>query len=321
MGDTTENDPQAQLVKYLTDAHSIEEQALTQLRQAPKVAGSGQLAQVFRGHLTETEVHERRVRERLEALGASPSRAKDLAGKAGGVGMLLFAVVNPDTPGKLTAHAFSYEHMETATYELLQAAARHAGDEETARMADEIAAEERRMAERLQGCFDEAAQMSLDAGGDNVSESLNSYLADAHAIEQQAKSLLQAGPGLVHDEQLARLFREHLDQTLEHARQIALRLEARGAKPSKIKDVALKVGAMNVGAFFGAQPDTDQKLAGFAYAFENLEIASYELLRRVATTAGDPETAATAERILADEHDAASKLAATWRPVMAARMG
>ena len=36
-----------QLTKYLTDAHSIEEQALVQLRRAPDIAGDPALARVF----------------------------------------------------------------------------------------------------------------------------------------------------------------------------------------------------------------------------------------------------------------------------------
>ncbi|MDQ4071335.1 MAG: DUF892 family protein, partial [Actinomycetota bacterium] len=56
-----------QLTKYLTDAHSIEEQALQQLRTAPKIAGDPELSRVFEEHLTETEDQERRVRARLEA--------------------------------------------------------------------------------------------------------------------------------------------------------------------------------------------------------------------------------------------------------------
>jgi len=44
-----------QLTKYLTDAHSIEEQALQQLRAAPDIADDEELARVFREHLTETE--------------------------------------------------------------------------------------------------------------------------------------------------------------------------------------------------------------------------------------------------------------------------
>src|SRR3954471_9058 len=137
------SDIREQLVKHLTDAHSIEEQALTQMRRAPDIAGEGRLAEAFREHLTETERHERLVRERLEAHGEEPSKRKDAAGKAGGVGMILFARFNPDTPGKLVNHAYSYEHMELAAYELLERVAVRAGDEDTAAMARALAAEER----------------------------------------------------------------------------------------------------------------------------------------------------------------------------------
>jgi hypothetical protein len=39
--------------------------------------------------------------------------------RVGGVGFLLFARAQPDTTGKLLAHAYSYEHLELASYELL----------------------------------------------------------------------------------------------------------------------------------------------------------------------------------------------------------
>src|SRR3712207_8312585 len=109
-----------QLTKYLTDAHSIEVQALEQMRLAPRIAGDAGLAAIFEEHFTETQEHERLVREALERRGASPSAVKDVAGRVGGWGMVLFAKLNPDTPGKLAMHAFSYEHMELAAYELLR---------------------------------------------------------------------------------------------------------------------------------------------------------------------------------------------------------
>src|SRR5947209_15274239 len=99
-----------QLIKYLTDAHSIEQEALTQMKAAPKIAGDPEIAAAFEQHLTETEEHERLVRERLEALGASKNLVKDVAGTVTGAGFALFAQAQPDTPGKLVAHAFSYEH-------------------------------------------------------------------------------------------------------------------------------------------------------------------------------------------------------------------
>lgn len=297
------------LVKHLADVHSIEEQALRQMRRAPIIAGEDRLAEVFEEHLTETEEQERRVRERLEAHGASPSAFKDLAGRAGGIGMVVFAASQPDTPGKLAVHAYSYEHMEVAAYELLRRMAEEAGDEETAAMARQIAAEERRMAERLERCFDTVVEASLNGGGpEDLGGQLDRYLADAHAIEKQGLQLLETAPKLIEDVELRKLFDEHLRESEEHEAMVRERLEARGKGPSKAKDAALRLGGLQVGAFFAAQPDTVAKLSGFAFAFENLEIAAYELLERVARRAGDEKVSAMAKRILAEERAAAAKL-------------
>jgi ferritin-like metal-binding protein YciE/nucleoside-diphosphate-sugar epimerase len=306
-------DRDEQLVKYLTDIHSIEEQALVQMKGAPRIAADRRLAELFERHRGETEAQERRVRERLEAHDAKPSATKDLAGKSGALGMLAFARSQPDSPGKLTAHAFSYEHMELAAYELLRRLADHAGDEETAAAAREIGAEERQMADRLADSFDIAVEASLaEVDPADLGEQVVRYLTDAHAIEQQAVRLLESAPELVDDPELAQVFAEHLEETLEQRRRIEERLEARGASPSAVKDAALRAGGLNVGAFFGAQPDTTIKLAGFAYAFEHLEIGAYELLKRVAERAGDHETVELAERTLAEERLAAERIAATW---------
>src|SRR4051795_5257219 len=134
-----------QIVKYLTDAHSIEEQALAQLRGAPDLAGDDRLAAAFREHLVETEDQERRVDQRLEQLGGSPSKLKDTVMAAGGKGFALFAKLNPDTPGKLAAHAHSYEALELGSYELLERTAQRLGDETTATLAAQIKQQEEAM--------------------------------------------------------------------------------------------------------------------------------------------------------------------------------
>lgn len=302
-----------QIVKYLADVHSIELQALAQLRAAPKIAGDERLCQAFEQHLIETESQERRVRERLEALGGEPSKLKDAAGAAGGWGMVAFAASQPDTPGKLAMHAYSYEHMELAAYELLKRLAERAGDEETARMAADIAAEEARMAERLEQSFDTAVEVSLAAvDPDQLDSALLAYLRDVHALEGQAVKLLKAGAERVDDEYLEQAFRDHLEETECHLKRIERLLEERGAGPSLVKDAMLKAGGLNLSAFFGAQPDSTTKLAGFAFAFEYLEVAAYELLQRVAARAGDEGVVATAEEILAEERRAAERVAESW---------
>jgi UDP-glucose 4-epimerase len=308
-----DRDRDEQVVKYLADVHSIELQALAQLRAAPKIAGDERLREAFERHLVETEDQERRVRERLEALGGEPSKLKDAVGTVGGWGMAAFAAAQPDTPGKLTMHAYSYEHMELAAYELLKRLAERAGDEETARMAADIAAEEGRMAERLEQSFDTAVEASLaGVDPDRLDSTLLAYLRDVHALEGQAEKLLEAGAERVDDEHLEAAFREHHEETQRHRERIAGLLEERGARPSLVKDAVLKAGGLNLSAFFGAQPDSTTKLAGFAFAFENLEIAAYELLQRVAARAGDEGVVATAEEILAEERRAAERVAASW---------
>jgi ferritin-like metal-binding protein YciE len=295
-----------QLVKHLTDVHSIEEQALQQMRVAPRLARDPELARAFREHITETEEHERRVRARLEARGADPSKVKDLVARAGGVGMVLFARSQPDTPGKLTAHAFSYEHMELAAYDLLALVAERAGDRETVETARSIREQEAAMAERLESRFDRAVEASLrDVGPDDLGEQLNKYLADAHAIEVQAVQLLSLGPRIAGEFGLAGVLSMHLDETRAQQEAVRERLRARGGRPSRFKDIALRGGGVNLGGFFGAQPDTPAKLAGFAFAFEHLEIGSYEQLKRVAQRAGDDETVTLAEWILPQERAAA----------------
>jgi ferritin-like metal-binding protein YciE len=166
-----------QLTKYLTDVHSIEVQALAQLEAAPKIAGNGRLADAFAEHLDETRGQESLIREALEQRGADTSNLKDIAGRVGGWAMIAFAKLNPDTPGKLTAHAFSYEHMELAAYELLTRVAERAGDGDVIQMAQQIAPQERAMAERLAACFDEAVGASLrEKGADDLEAELVGYL-------------------------------------------------------------------------------------------------------------------------------------------------
>jgi ferritin-like metal-binding protein YciE len=310
-----------QLVKYLADAHAVEAQALAQMRAAPRIVADDRLAGAFREHLTETEGHERTLRTRLAAHGADPSRLKDVTGRAGGWGMILFARSQSDSTGKLTAHAFSYESMEVATYGLLGVAAKSAGDVETVETAAAIGAEERRMGERLASLFDVAVEASLrEVAGDDLAAHLDRYLKDAHALEQQAEQLLKVAARLVDDDGLASIFDAHLGQTRDHLQRLEGRLRARGTGPSRTKDLALRIGALNVGGFFAAQPDTTVKLSGFAYAFENLEVAVYQLVRRVAERASDPETATMAAEISGEEGATADSIAGTWTRAMDERM-
>src|SRR3982750_470826 len=193
-----------QITKYLTDVHSIEVQALEQMRLAPKIAGDPDLARMFGEPRGEPREQGRRVREELEHRGAGPSAVKDVAGRVGGWGMVLFAKLNPDTPGKLAMHAYSYEHMELAAYELLRRIAVRAGDQSVADMAREVADQERAMADRIGARWDAAVEASLrEKGSEDIATDVVKYLRDAHALEAQALQLLETGPKIAEFDELA----------------------------------------------------------------------------------------------------------------------
>src|SRR5919199_1893775 len=80
-------EPREQLLKYLKDAYAMEQQSQKMLQAAVQVAGDPDISATYRGHLGETEEHINLVGERLDAYGESPSKLKDLAGKAGALGL------------------------------------------------------------------------------------------------------------------------------------------------------------------------------------------------------------------------------------------
>jgi len=302
--------PRDKLVEQLAEVHAMAEQALIQMRRAPKIVGDDRVAEIFAAHLVETEAHERRLRERLEAHGAAPSHTADWSG---GIGTVTFAASPPDAPDKLAAHTFSYEHLQIGAYKLLGRTAEASGDAVTAAMAQEIVAEEEGMAARLARCFDAVVETSLNGDGPaGLSLQLDRYLAAAHAIEKQGLQLLEMAPKVVDDAELQELLERHLRESEEHELMLRERLEARGLGPAKAKDAVLRIGGLQLGAFFAAQPETAARLSVFAFAFEHLEIAAYELLARVARRAGDEKVLGVAERILSEERAAAKELAGRW---------
>jgi ferritin-like metal-binding protein YciE len=196
---------------------------------------------------------------------------------------------------------------------LLERVAERAGDRETVEVARRICRQERAMGDRLEQLFDRAAQLSLrDVQPENLEEQLVKYLADAHAIEEQSIRLLERGRKVAGDRDLGELYASHLEESRQQQRLIALRLEAHRAKPSGIKDAAMRLGALNWGGFFQAQPDTPGKLAAFAYAFEHLEIGGYEQLVQVARKARDDDAVRVVDLILAEERAMGEAVAARF---------
>jgi hypothetical protein len=70
----------------------------------------------------------------------------------------------------------------------------------------------------------------------------------------------------------------------------------------------MRSGAIGLRQLADVPPDTPVKLAMHFYAFEHLEIATYEFLIKLAEEAGDKDTIETAKKILEQEQQAAEKV-------------
>ena len=92
-----------------------------------------------------------------------------------------------------------------------------------------------------------------------------------------------------------------MEETHEHEELVKERIQAHDEQPSAIKDLTMRSGAVGLRQLADVPPDTPVKLAMHFYAFEHLEIATYEFLIRIAEEAGDKDTVEAAKKILEQE--------------------
>ncbi len=141
-------------------------------------------------------------------------------------------------------------------------------------------------------------------------EHLLDWLRNAHAMEQQAETLLSTMAGrLEHYPALQQRIEQHVDETRSQAERLEDCIERLGGDTSTSKDLAAKAMATMHAMGNAMMSDEVVKGSGFSYAFEHFEIAQYRVLIAAATAAGDDETAAVCAEILEEEQAMADWLA------------
>ena len=128
------------------------------------------------------------------------------------------------------------------------------------------------------------------------------WLRDAHAMEEQAETMLIATASRIeHYPDVKRRVEEHIEETREQARLLETCIRRRGGDTSAVKDLFGKMMATGQGMAGMFASDEIVKSGLFSYAFEHFEIASYRNLIEAARIVDDPETMAICERILQEE--------------------
>jgi ferritin-like metal-binding protein YciE len=301
---------QEHLLNHLRDVHAVELQALRQLARAVQ-RPEEEISSLYEEQLEQTREHEQRIAELVEGQGHSPSAEEDKTLRGGAVGIRQLADIPLDTPVKLTMNLFALEHLEIAAYSLLAEIARSADEEDVARAAEEILEQKCQAVEKIADSFDQVAQLGLDK--DDSDGLMLAYLADLHALEQQAITILgTACEEVCQDEQLGQLYKERLEGARERAQRVDERLQDRDSHPSAVKDLHFSTAEFGLRDLAKRPPDAMPKLAMNVVCVAYLQVAAYELVARMAKECGDSETAEMAEKIAQEEREAADGLKDTF---------
>ena len=153
------------LADYIEDAHAMEQNDLKMIDSIISTTDDPEVKEMLEDHKRETEEHEKRLRERLDALGRGTSARK----QAQAVGAALLKGVGDkargDKAGKNARDGYTAEHMEIAAYQLLERLAKKAGDTQTAEVARRNRADEEAMARRIDASWDRTLDLTLQENG------------------------------------------------------------------------------------------------------------------------------------------------------------
>jgi ferritin-like metal-binding protein YciE len=149
-----------------------------------------------------------------------------------------------------------------------------------------------------------------------LEEKLVEYIDDAYAMEQNVLRMLDGMIGTTKDPQMKRALERHKKQTEKQAERLEECLEEHGKSPSKVKAAGGMMAALMKSVLDAARDDNPGRNARDGFATEHMEIASYEMLERVAKKAKDRKTAAVARQNREEEEAMARSIAAKWNKVV-----
>jgi ferritin-like metal-binding protein YciE len=154
-----------QLVKHIDEALAMEQNVLRMLDGMIETTEDEEIRNEFRHHKLETEQHAERLEKRLAAHDASPSTAREAAGVMGALMKSVVDMVRQEKAGRNARDGYATEHLEIASYQLLERVAQEAGDEETAEVARQNRKDEEAIAKKIEANWDRFTELSLQEAG------------------------------------------------------------------------------------------------------------------------------------------------------------
>jgi ferritin-like metal-binding protein YciE len=158
--DSMNQTEQQKVVQYLNEAHATEQALVRVLQEQIVMTPRGSYRTALETHLGETRDHAERVAGRLQSLGQGSNPLNAIVGAVEtAIGQVLALGKTPldllrgsggeEKVLKNAKDASATEALEIATYTALERLARDVGDEETAKLAASIRADEEKMLQRI----------------------------------------------------------------------------------------------------------------------------------------------------------------------------
>ena len=154
-----------QLVKHIDEALAMEQSVLRMLDGMISTTDDEEIRSELRHHKLETEQHAERLEKRLAAHDASPSTVREMTGLMNALMKGVLDRVRNEKAGRNARDGYATEHLEIASYQLLERVAQRAGDEETAEVARQNRKDEEAMAKKIEANWDTFAELSLQEAG------------------------------------------------------------------------------------------------------------------------------------------------------------
>lgn len=155
----------SEVVSYLSDAVAMEGNVEQMLQSMISTTDDEQIRRRLEDHLEETHTQKKRLEGRLEAYGESPSTLKEMTAKAAATMKGMMDMARSDKPARNARDGYTTEHLEIASYRLLEAVADIAGDPATAEVARTNRAEEEAMASFFSDHWEDVARRALKEAG------------------------------------------------------------------------------------------------------------------------------------------------------------
>lgn len=141
---------------------------------------------------------------------------------------------------------------------------------------------------------------------------LSGFVAEAQAGKTESLEAFEMLVETTRDAELLEALRFHRDETEMHKLLLEQRLRALGGRKSATRERRSLLKAAVRGFSEASRSDRAARNLRDAYVNEHLEISTQQLIERIATTAGDAETAAMARKIRSDDERMADVIASSW---------